>query len=69
MSQSKRHLWNLKILRIFDFSGKLCLESKLNSGTNNQILINIKPGIYIVQVISGSAISFVQKLISYELLA
>jgi uncharacterized repeat protein (TIGR02059 family) len=50
-------------LRIFDLSGKLCFESKLNSGTNNQILINIKPGIYIVQVISGSVINFVQKLI------
>ena len=51
------------VLRIFDLSGKLCKESPLNPGTNNKILIDIKSGIYIVQVLSGSVINFVQKLI------
>jgi uncharacterized repeat protein (TIGR02059 family) len=50
-------------LRIFDLSGKLCLESQLNAGTNNKILTDIKSGIYIVHVLSGSVIKFVQKLI------
>jgi uncharacterized repeat protein (TIGR02059 family) len=52
-----------QILKIFDLSGKLCMESQLIAGINNKILINIKSGIYIVQVVSGSAIKFVQKLI------
>ena len=54
-----------QILRIIDLSGKLCMESKLNYGNNNKVLINIKSGIYIVQVLSGSIIKFVQKLIIY----
>jgi len=52
-----------QILRIIDLSGKLCIESRLNAGTNNKVLINIKSGIYIVQVLSGSVLKFVQKLI------
>jgi uncharacterized repeat protein (TIGR02059 family) len=52
-----------QILRIFDFAGKLCQESKLNSGTNNKVLINVEPGVYIVQVISGTSIKITQKLI------
>jgi uncharacterized repeat protein (TIGR02059 family) len=53
-----------QILRIFDLSGKLCLESILNSGNNNyHVLFNLKSGIYIVQIVSGSIINFVQKLI------
>jgi hypothetical protein len=53
-----------QILKIFDLSGKLCLESILNSGNNNyHVLFNLKSGIYIVQIVSGSIINFVQKLI------
>jgi uncharacterized repeat protein (TIGR02059 family) len=52
-----------QMLRIFDLTGKLYLESKLNSASNNQILISIKPGIYVVQVVSGTVINFSQKLI------
>jgi uncharacterized repeat protein (TIGR02059 family) len=53
-----------QILRIFDLSGKLCLESILNSGNNNyHVFINLKSDIYIVQIVSGSIINFVQKLI------
>jgi hypothetical protein len=52
-----------QILRIFDFSGKLYIENLLNPGTNNNVLIDLKSGIYIVQVVSGSIIKFVQKLI------
>ena len=51
------------ILRIFDLSGKLCMESRLNAGTNNKILINIKSGIYIAQILTGPVVKFVQKLI------
>jgi hypothetical protein len=52
-----------QLLRIFDLSGTLFLESKINTGTSNKVLINLKSGIYIVQIVSGSIINFVQKLI------
>jgi uncharacterized repeat protein (TIGR02059 family) len=52
-----------QLLKIFDLSGRLFLESQINSGTSSKVLINLKSGIYIVQVVSGSIINFVQKLI------
>jgi hypothetical protein len=52
-----------QLLKIFDLSGRLFLESQINSGTTNKVLINLKSGIYIVQIVSGSIINFVQKLI------
>ncbi len=51
------------IVRIFDFSGKLCMETPLNSGNSNKIQINLKSGIYIVKIETGSMVRFNQKLI------
>jgi uncharacterized repeat protein (TIGR02059 family) len=52
-----------QILRIFDLGGKLCLENILNPGNSFHVQINLKSGIYIIQVASGSIINIVQKLI------
>jgi hypothetical protein len=53
-----------QIIRIFDFSGKLCLETILDPLANTiHIPINLKSGVYIVQVILGSITSFTQKII------
>lgn len=51
-------------LRIFDFSGRLCHESRLDAGLNNiQIPLDLKSGVYIAQVILGKLITFSQKLL------
>jgi len=52
-----------QLLKIYDLSGKLFLESQITTGTSNKVLINLKSGIYVVQVVSGTIINFVQKLI------
>jgi uncharacterized repeat protein (TIGR02059 family) len=52
-----------QILKIYDFSGKLFIENQLNPGTNSKVLINLNSGIYIAQIVSGSIIKYVQKLI------
>jgi uncharacterized repeat protein (TIGR02059 family) len=50
-------------IRIYDYSGKLCLEAQLNPDNINRIPINLKSGVYIVQIVSGQLIKNVQKLI------
>ena len=53
-----------QIIRIFDFSGKLCLETILDPLANTiHIPISLNSGVYIVQVILGSLTSFTQKII------
>ena len=53
-----------QIIRIFNFSGKLCLESVLFSGKSNiEIPINLKPGLYIVKIIRGKLTMYTQKLL------
>jgi uncharacterized repeat protein (TIGR02059 family) len=53
-----------QIIRIFDFSGKLFIEKLLEAGILNiQIPINLKPGIYIVQMLSGGLILATEKII------
>jgi glycosyltransferase involved in cell wall biosynthesis len=52
---------------IIDLMGTICLDVWLNPGINNQqIPINLKPGLYIVQTRAGSLIRSVQKLIIVE---
>ncbi len=51
------------IIRIYDFSGKLCMETRLDTGLSNKIPINLKTGIYVVKVEIGSIIRLVQKLV------
>jgi hypothetical protein len=51
-------------VRIIDFPGKIILENKLNPGIKNvQIPINLKSGVYIVDLGTGNLILFSQKLI------
>ncbi len=51
-------------LRIIDFSGRLVQEILLEPGLNNiKIPLNLKPGIYVTQVILGKLITFSQKLL------
>jgi uncharacterized repeat protein (TIGR02059 family) len=52
-----------RIMRIFDFSGKLCLEKTLETDLSHKLLIDLRPGFYIVQLEAGSIIRIVQKLI------
>jgi uncharacterized repeat protein (TIGR02059 family) len=52
------------ILRIFDFSGRLCMETRLNTTVNlATIPIFLKPGMYILYIVSDSIIQCVQKLL------
>ncbi len=52
------------IIKIFDFSGKLCLETRVDPLVDNiQIPINLKSGAYIVQVILGKLTVFTHKLL------
>lgn len=52
-----------RIIRVFDFSGKLCLEKKLETGANHKLLIDLRSGFYILQIETGSMVKLVQKLI------
>jgi hypothetical protein len=55
-----------QIIRIFDLSGKLFIEKLLETGVIKiQIPINLKPGIYIVYLISGGLQMLSQKIIVY----
>ena len=49
-------------VRIYNLMGELCLEQTLNQDSINRIQINLKQGLYIVQVRKGSLIMGVQKL-------
>jgi len=52
------------IIKIFDYSGKLCLESRIDPLVDNsRIPINLRSGVYIVQVIIGSLTVFTHKLL------
>lgn len=52
-----------QIIRIFDFSGKLCLEVPLNAGISNKIPLNLKTGMYIIQIVLGPIVKYAQKLV------
>ena len=52
------------VLKIFDFSGKLCQEIKLENMTRmSKIPISLKSGMYITQLLVGSIVQYVQKII------
>lgn len=53
-----------EILRIFDQSGKICHEAQLGAfSTNYRIELNLKKGLYIVQLVKGKITSLTEKLI------
>ncbi len=51
-----------RFIRVFDFGGKLCLEKELSEETN-RVPVNLKSGIYIVQIVFGPMIKYAQKLV------
>jgi uncharacterized repeat protein (TIGR02059 family) len=52
------------VLRIFDFSGKIVQEIKIDSATDlKNVPISLKTGIYITQLFMGQVVHYVQKLI------
>ena len=56
-----------RTFRAFDISGTLCIETNLDRGINNyRIPVNLRPGVYILQINAGSVNLFVGKLIIVE---
>jgi hypothetical protein len=51
------------VLKIYDFSGKLCQESSLGDTTTPQVSVSIQPGCYIARIMNGNQVQYVQKLI------
>ena len=49
-------------IRIFDIAGTLCLEKLLKHDKSNKVAIDLKPGLYIIQVRTDSSVVLVQKL-------
>jgi uncharacterized repeat protein (TIGR02059 family) len=55
---------NVPVLRIFDISGKLCQEIKLEDITKmRKIPIDLKSGFYIAQILSGKEVKYIQKIV------
>jgi hypothetical protein len=51
-------------LKIYNSSGKLCLEENLDAGMNYfQFSITLKPGIYVAKILQSGLITHTQKLI------
>jgi uncharacterized repeat protein (TIGR02059 family) len=52
------------VLRLYDFAGKLCQEIRLkDTDRNRKIPIDLKPGFFVAQLITGTAVQYVQKII------
>lgn len=52
------------VLKMYDFSGKLCEEIKLeNLDKNRKIPVDLKPGFFVAQVLIGNSVVYVQKMI------
>lgn len=55
---------DIPLLRIYDISGKLCQEIKLENITRiKKVPVSLKSGFYVTQLISGTEVLHVQKLI------
>lgn len=51
------------ILRLFDFSGKLCLEKQLANVSSQPVSINLNAGFYVLRLEKGPQTLIVQKII------
>jgi uncharacterized repeat protein (TIGR02059 family) len=52
------------VLRLYDFAGKLCQEISLkDTDRNRKIPIDLKPGFFVAQLITGTTVQYVQKII------
>jgi hypothetical protein len=56
----------LHTIRIYDLAGKLCFETELNPGDNNQIQIDLTSGIYVFQILYKNTSKFAERLIVVE---
>jgi uncharacterized repeat protein (TIGR02059 family) len=55
---------NNPVLRLYDFAGKLCQEIRLkDTDRNRKIPIDLKPGFFVAQLITGTTVQYVQKII------
>ena len=53
-----------RTLRIYDFSGRLCMESRLDLSPNNAAIpINLRSGFYILKIFSGKVILYTEKIL------
>lgn len=55
-----------RVMRIFNFSGKIFMEIRLDTHNFRRVPLDLKSGMYIVQILSGPVIEFVQTLIVVE---
>lgn len=52
------------VLRLFDVTGKLCQEIKLEDASRmRKIPIDLKSGFYVAQILSGKDVKYVQKIV------
>ncbi|MGE5457310.1 MAG: T9SS type A sorting domain-containing protein [Methanococcaceae archaeon] len=51
-----------RVVKIFDFAGKLCEEITIGSGDKVTLPIDLRSGMYILRIEIGTAISHIQKL-------
>lgn len=56
----------VRTIRIFDLSGKLCIEKELVLEEKNKIPLNLRPGLYIVRLETGKEVTLVQKMVIVE---
>jgi uncharacterized repeat protein (TIGR02059 family) len=55
---------NNPVLRLYDFAGKLCQEIRLKDiDKNRKIPIDLKPGFFVAQLVTGTSVRYVQKII------
>jgi uncharacterized repeat protein (TIGR02059 family) len=55
-----------QIVRIYDITGKLCLEMRFENKFMYKVPINLRPGIYILHLEMGVEIKHIQKLVVIE---
>lgn len=55
-----------RVIRIYDFSGKLCFEKKLDTDVSHKMPISLKSGFYLMHVEVNSEVKTIQKLIVIE---
>lgn len=57
---------SVRIIRIYDFSGKLCFEKQLETDNSHKLPINLKSGFYLMHLEVNSVVKSIQKLIVIE---
>lgn len=55
-----------RIMRIFNYSGRLFMEMRLDAESIKRIPLNLKSGMYLVQILAGPVVEFAHTLIVVE---